>query len=51
MQAPAAIHDTSNFVKYAALAFSQEKIFETMTVQSDDTPSKFNDTWCDLLAP
>jgi hypothetical protein len=51
MQAPAAIHDTSNFVKYAALAFSQEKIFETMAVQSDDTPSKFNDTWCDLLAP
>jgi hypothetical protein len=51
MQAPAVIHDTSNFVKYASLAFSHEKIFETIAVQSDDSPSKFNDTWCDLLAP
>lgn len=51
MQAPSAIVDTSNFVKYAAMAFSQEKIFETMPIITPEQTTKFNDVWCDLLAP
>lgn len=51
MQAPSAINDTSNFVKYAAVAFSQEKIFETMFKAPQENKNKFNDTWCDLLTP
>ena len=51
MQAPSAIVDTSNFVKYAAMAFSQEKIFETMAAATPTQSTKFNDAWCDLLTP
>ena len=51
MQAPSAINDTSNFVKYATIAFSQEKIFETMTTTDAKQSPTFNDTWGDLLTP
>ena len=50
MQAPSAIVDTSNFVKYAAMAFSQEKIFETINEKAAQS-TKFNDSWCDILTP
>jgi len=33
------------------VAFSQEKIFETMFKAPQENKNKFNDTWCDLLTP
>jgi hypothetical protein len=51
MQAPSAINDTSNFVKYASLAFAQEQIFETMATRSIENSTVFADAWCELLVP